>query len=472
MSNRKAGWDSIRNVEILGRGSVLLYLNSEELPEKVMGLHPIKLYTALLNYSGLDIQVDSWESFRNGDHKATMKVLNLDTEKMNHDVYLTVADGLLQYTKNVLSAEATCQYILEAAIKYSGGRLQRIPKRVLYLSYFYEGMEWGDAMSEMILIGFKSILGGKNVIDYPRHSPVYKMASHFNTTAYKSHKKTLYGGGFIYGAVLDGDQLDGTTDREEAVVIKNLQHHYYDMIIIPHRELYAELKLFDHVCGHYEPWEVLMVNGADQPTSGKNFRSYSPCVGHIFTREGVNEGSLASNSVRKGSSDDLSKALSTDADNPVISQSVSEPPSHEDKCLLSTIYVSSPIEDVWLDNIDSMTLKMIEGRTYDAEKKDERLAKWSLGCELIRSQSKQVDLWLNYWKFCDQKIVPVVDRERLLTYSFLPEDIRGLLQRGEEAKYILSHFQHWRECPAQPKMYVRILIYSFIAIPNYDHDHS
>lgn len=237
------------------------------------------------------------------------KDLNFDMSKSTPELYLTVANGLLQYTRNVLSAEASALHILDATLKYSGGRLKKIPKSILYLSNLYGELSAQDIMDSTILIGLKNVLGHANVIDYPRNNLIFRLPNNVvNQTLLRQHKMHSHGRDFEFVRILDHDYLHETNNREPKYVRFNVRKHKYDMIVLTHREMHS-VELFDLICTYYKPWEVVVVNGEDQPTSGANFKFYSKCVGHIFTKEGVDERSLLVNEVDSTKPKDLNTIL-------------------------------------------------------------------------------------------------------------------------------------------------------------------
>ena len=63
----------------------------------------------------------------------------------------------------------------------------------------------------------------------------------------------------------------------------------FDLVILGsgHRDGWAsKLHFWDLVCKHYHPLRVGFVDGSDKHLPKKLLERYSPCAGHIFSREG------------------------------------------------------------------------------------------------------------------------------------------------------------------------------------------
>lgn len=278
---KKAGWDCFRHLEILSNGVIPLFFGIHTCPDSALSFHPKQLYRHLLNYPGIDLE-------RN--HLLELNINNtflttLLSSKNDYDFYVNVCDSLLQYTRNVFSGTAVAAYVIEhmqARINISS----EYPKKVLYLTTTFEGMEWGDYMTDVLLIGFKSLLGGYKVVDFPRKSQIYADSKELHYTNFMHKKSKTYGSGYGWASEIH-DKLD-SNERDKGQVIDNIVNRRYDLIVVGdlHNSWRGNIDTLDYVCRYYMPHEVAAVYGDDSPLPLKLIRDYTHCIQSFFTREG------------------------------------------------------------------------------------------------------------------------------------------------------------------------------------------
>eukprot|EP01038_Epipyxis_sp_PR26KG_P004504 gene4504-6364_t len=281
---KKGGWDCLRHYEILAYGSLPLFVNINECPSQTLTSHPKQLYSLLLQFPGLSFQATKVDSM-------TMKFNKLEFDYSNFDkqLYSVILSAMLQYTRNILSTTGTASYVLETMKKYSQYYMKSFtPKSILYLTHQDHDMDKGDYMTDFLLIGLKQLLGDTAVVDFPSRDCIYKTSNEFFQPDYIKRKAKLYGAGFSWGLLVD--QLTNK-ERDHNVVKDNIIHHRYDIIILGsgHRDGWASrLHYWNLICQYYHPLEVGWVDGSDKHLPKKLIMKYSPCAGHMFSREGYN----------------------------------------------------------------------------------------------------------------------------------------------------------------------------------------
>ena len=282
---KKAGWDCLRHNEILSAGSLPLFVNVERCPKSTLAMHPKKLYRLLLKIPGLEVDAQ-----RRGSQLYKFTKLRMPVRQIDSSFVHAMTSAFLHYTKNVLSTKVLAQYVLSTMQTLSLGRIQtNVPLSILFLTHDSSGDDddfpKGDYMVDLLLHGFKQLLGHRSVVDYPRRDCLYKRNDHFTAAGYFSAKTKLYGQGFGYAFKLD--ELSRTTERTTNQTKKNIERHRYDLVIVgsAHRNN-NKLQHWDLICRHYNRLEVGIIDGGDVPISEKIIEKYAPCASHIFSREG------------------------------------------------------------------------------------------------------------------------------------------------------------------------------------------
>lgn len=103
-------------------GAVPIFPFIDECPKLAMNLHPKKLYSALLQYPGL--QYDVRKVAGKVNHIASFSFS--PKNPMNKGLYMSIVAALLRYTRNVLSNEALATYIYRTMVEYSVDEHQKV----------------------------------------------------------------------------------------------------------------------------------------------------------------------------------------------------------------------------------------------------------------------------------------------------------------------------------------------------------
>jgi hypothetical protein len=231
ITQRKAGWDSLRHYEIIANGCIPYFIGIEECPEKALALLPKGL---LINCNLL------YHRFKD------RKVSDLSEGEIKYYKQLLVK--LVNYTKRNLTTRKMAEYILNTV---------NIPgiKRVLYISYDTDP----DYLRCLTLHGFKELFG-KDCHDYPKISHIYKNQG--------IDYSKLYGRGFTYSNLLDHTLHDS---QKSITIEEDISNNYYDLIVygsftrgMPYYELVSKCynnKQIILLCGedveHYTNWDFV-----------------------------------------------------------------------------------------------------------------------------------------------------------------------------------------------------------------------
>lgn len=225
---QKAGWDCLRHYEILANGAIPYFPELSKCPPQTMTTFPKQLVLQ-------------------GNRLFEMGAPS--------EVCRELIKELLEYTRAHLTTRATAQGILEKTNPHA--------KKILFLS---AGV-YPDYLRCLTLHGFKTILG-KNCHDVPRVDHLYT----------DSKVDMLYGKGFTYTRLLDPDLHDDTlTQRIE----DDIRNHVYDLIV--YGNLHRGMPHYNLVVQHYDPTEVILLDGEDQHTCNRN--DYLQKGHPVFVRE-------------------------------------------------------------------------------------------------------------------------------------------------------------------------------------------
>lgn len=215
-TKEKGGWDCLRHYEILANGCIPYFLHLRHCPSKIMTQLPKKLILEAMNLPGV--------FFNQIDHQV------FDKKR-----YFEILEELLEYTRNVLSARAMAQSILNQ-VNYTG------TGKILFLG----GQPSTDYLRCCTLIGFKELLG-KRVIDVPKIPHIY--------TNYPHDVSLLYGKGFTYTKIVEDLPLD-RENIEYRIAAKE-----FDLII--YGSVHRGMDFHDLVQQIYPPNEILYFCGED-----------------------------------------------------------------------------------------------------------------------------------------------------------------------------------------------------------------
>lgn len=241
ITTKKAGWDCMRHYEILANGCIPYFPDIELCPPNTMALFPKELiiqgnllYNKIKSYSN-DVPNDE-----------------------DLQLYLTLRDKLLDYTREYLTTCKMATYVLEKANMSSSNN-------ILYLS----GDTSPDYLRCVTLHGFKSLYGTK-CHDYPKIPHIYKS----NDIRYDA----LYGRGITYTNLLDSTMRDDSLDETIENRIKSKQ---FDCIV--YGSYHRGMPYIDLISTIYKPNEIILLCGEDihacNYTEGVR-RGY-----HVFVRE-------------------------------------------------------------------------------------------------------------------------------------------------------------------------------------------
>ncbi len=280
---KKGGWDCLRHYEILAAGSIPFFVHIKHCQPQAISLHPKKLYSLIFHQPGLTLK-----AVRTGQMTMRFDELFLDLTKVDQQLYSALTMAMIHYTKNVFSTTAMAKHVLDTMFQYSHGHIKSpMPKSIFYLTHQDRDMDKGDYLTDFVLHGLKKLVGMKAVTDFPTRDGLYKTLKDFNETNYLLSRSKLYGGGFSWAMKLD--HLEIGLERNYDEIKHNIIQHKYDIVILGsgHRDGWAaKLHFWDLVCKHYHPLEVGYIDGADYHLRKRALDKYTPCAGHLFSREG------------------------------------------------------------------------------------------------------------------------------------------------------------------------------------------
>ena len=205
--------------EALARGCIPLYLNK------------INKYTSIFLPKKILNEVKKSNDLNNGCIK--------------ENKFKKISKYLIDYTKNNLTTESIAKYVLSISDKEV--------TKILFLSNSISGSDY--LLQQSLLHGFKNILGGSNVIDYPKISTLYKNNNNKNEIK-------IY---LPYGNLLE------ESDVSRGRISKRIENLEFDIIIImgiftenDKKRLNIEKEkypFFSSISSHYKKNEIFFIDG-------------------------------------------------------------------------------------------------------------------------------------------------------------------------------------------------------------------
>lgn len=235
ITRKKAGWDSMRNYEILANGCIPYFTDIDHCPPKTLYFLPKKLIKEAMSLEGVSY-------------------LKIDHSKFNKEKYYEILNKLLEYTRKHLTTKSIARYLLET-VNYSGSG------KILFLS----NISVEDYMISSSLIGLKELLFDL-VIDFPKINHIYK-----NYLGNISH---LYGFGFSYSRIIDDIPVDRTNIEQR---IKNKE---FELIIYSY--IHKGLPFHNLVQKIYKSEKIIYICGED---THKNHKCEFEYLSNLFLRE-------------------------------------------------------------------------------------------------------------------------------------------------------------------------------------------
>lgn len=190
ITTKKAGWDCFRHYEIIANGCIPYFVDIEQCPQEVCTSLPKRLIIEAMNLKGVNYN-------------------NIDFSVFDKEKYFDLLNQILEHSKEEITTERNAKLI----INKFGLNVNDI--KVLY--YSYESIP--DYQRCNTLGGFKSLLG-ENCID---NLPVKHL--------YKNYKlpKEIYGKGFNYSHVIEGDIPDKISDKK---LLEMIERNEFDLVVI------------------------------------------------------------------------------------------------------------------------------------------------------------------------------------------------------------------------------------------------
>lgn len=244
MTMKKFGWDCLRHLEIIAAGSIPYFYNLENCPKYIMKSLPKDSILQAMNLPGVfDGSID----------------MNIFPKKR----YQELQKEIYEKTLSNVSGRSIANYVLNIVDSVWP---RRIPK-ILYLS----GTTYPDYQRCLLLIGFKRLLGERNVIDIPKIEHIYK--------SYNQDVGQLYGRGFSYTKILEDDPY---INRDENYIKQQISLHEFDFVIFGN--LHRGLPFHDFISEYYKEEEIIYICGEDEHDI-KNCIQRVPFNSHLFIRE-------------------------------------------------------------------------------------------------------------------------------------------------------------------------------------------
>jgi hypothetical protein len=265
LTNKKSGWDCMRHLEILARGSLPYMHDIEQCPPRTMAAYPKDVLKLLLRFPGLpDLRPDSLKTLNSTQAFDTLPAA------FDRMLYLVTVSALLHYTRTHLSTTSMAEYLF---------RTMGVPhaSKVLFIS---DWNEWprGDYMCDTLLHGCKRLLG-VNCVDF--HKRLIDYQSYFSEKDLVDKRRGWWGYGFSHAHLFD--DVPHAIDRSN--LEERLANREFDIVIFGMGHRAYPPPLFDKVCQCYPPSRVAMVHGNDYPISAKEVLNYKNCTSYIFSRE-------------------------------------------------------------------------------------------------------------------------------------------------------------------------------------------
>lgn len=226
ITQKKAGWDCMRHYEILACGCIPYFTDIAQCPTKTMTNFPKQLVLDAM------AQINRFYSI-------SLPLPPRLITPPDETLLTSLAEKLLDYTRNHLTCRAAAQYILRTIQKPS-------VTSVLYLI----GDPNPDYMMMMNCIGFKQLLG-KQCHEWP--------CLHYLYTDTKMDVQGLYGRGMSYTRVLDRT-LCYDAKRDDTLT-DDISKHRYDIVV--YGSIHRGLPFLNYVRQFYTPEEIVFICGED-----------------------------------------------------------------------------------------------------------------------------------------------------------------------------------------------------------------
>lgn len=258
---KKGGWDCLRHYEILANGCIPYFTDLEECPQNTCAFLPKDLLLKAKKIRGL----------------AEEKIV--DKEAFEEDYY-EIANQLLSYTKKHLTTKAMAQYILDVTNNQDA-------KTALILTGWFKERHC-NYTRELMMHGFKKLLGGRNVCDSPKLDYLYKIK---DKSLERQKRYDVRRFAFNFGFSLDDPDIDRDNIEQR---IKNKE---FDIIIIPdvfYDFIRGKLNLkgdqlpfWDVIEPNYPASKIIFVDGEDRPEFSERMMSIilNKGYGYYFRRE-------------------------------------------------------------------------------------------------------------------------------------------------------------------------------------------
>lgn len=287
VSPRKAGWESMRLYEILAGGCVPLIKGIDTISPGSLDFLDKALLRRAWDLLGIDNET-----------------LQLDAAVLDAKEYQQLAAELLRHTRQRLSTEAIARYTLATAGKSHAAS-------VLYVA----NCGHGDYQCYLSLHGLRSLLG-EGLVDFPKLPYMYRprvkdmgvidrrtpcpqglctvVSGGGVAIGYRGAPVPVYGGGFSYAFRLR-DSLG--INRSYASILQRIKAREFDAVVFgnpyvqgdPEDRPSMKLKaIWSAVSQHYEPQDILIIDGRDPPPPGKVFHEGVTSLAdraHYFLRE-------------------------------------------------------------------------------------------------------------------------------------------------------------------------------------------
>lgn len=261
---KKAGWDCMRHLEILARGSLPVFTDINDAPEGTCAFYPKEVLSALLKFPGI-----RHSGRRNGDQFT----FAMNFTEFDPLLYAVSVNALLEFTRKKLTTKAMAQYVLDV--------VKQKPKRLLFLAP--KEPVTGDYLADTLLHGFKQILGQHNVVDVAPREVIVKGTKDLDDKEFISSKTKMYGKGFTFSKVLF--EYPNLVDRSN--ITEKLKHRFFDMVVfgMGHRNPGPSTPHFQDVCRYYPPEKVVLIFGDDFPVQESSLLPWVDCAQFLFSRE-------------------------------------------------------------------------------------------------------------------------------------------------------------------------------------------
>lgn len=246
---KKAGWDCMRHLEILGAGSIPL-IDLTGCPDKTMFWYPKEYLTHIYKYHKR-ADVDTLQKWCDELRKDFLE--HLTSDQMVRYMFRTMKKP---DAKKVLYIDKSCQDNRDVMKDYAENR-----------GIVRHNYKVGDYLSLMVFSGLKEVCGRQCEAVY---QPPYMYTDY-------TAKIELYGMGFNYAKSLDPSLREEPQTWEQ--IKSKIESRYYDLVVFGDWD--RERSLLSIVSKHYRPSEIIACFGAD--------RMYTPHADDvkatIFARE-------------------------------------------------------------------------------------------------------------------------------------------------------------------------------------------